>query len=96
MLLLLHACTTVIIQHSDTVIMNVYPGLLESGKTTVFVQDIADEVNVDATNTEGWQIIFDQMPAQVRTMVSAWSALWHTYFNVSTDPKKRYSSSRSS
>ena len=65
--LLLHACPF-IIQHSDTVIMNVYPGLLERGKTTVFVQDIADEVNIDASNTEGWQITFDQLPAQVQIL----------------------------
>ena len=50
--------------------MNVYPGLSERGKTTVSVQSIADEVNVDASNAEGWQIIFNKKPSKVILLLS--------------------------
>ena len=45
--------------------MKVYAGILESGITPVYAQNIADEVHIDASNTEGWQIEFSKIPAKV-------------------------------
>ena len=43
---------------------DVYSGMLERGITTLHMQDIADEVNVYADNTDGWHV-FSKIPAKV-------------------------------
>ena len=88
-------------QHSDAVIMHVYPGLSERGKTTVSVQSIADEVNVDVSNTEGWQIIFNKKPSKVIVVMCLILAIIYCYNIIyafwlfDSGLPKRHSSSRS-